>query len=558
MYVQTGDDEKAAVAFREAIKLRPDYADAHQNLGAVLTTSDPDEAVRELEKAVELQPALLKAQYNLAIAYGASGSHGSQKAIQQLEKLLAMDPEYPRAEFAIGRELLRSGKPQDAVTHLKIAVEREPNFGEAHYQLGLALSRAGRQADGTAEIQKSRQLIAANERDQAASLDLAEGKSALDRGEIDQAVAKFMQVLQVKPDASEPHYLLGLALAKKGDEQQATAQLRRAFELNPGNTAAKEALDRLVTARESRDDPRQIGMFEQYIADGKFAEVEPLLRAYLGGHPKSSWAWYALGYSLYAQRKIGESIRALSESLQLDINNPNAHKVMGRNLMIIGRFDAARLEFQQGAKLDPKSPEMPYNLGKLCSIEDNWAEAKEQFELAIRLDPSYMEAYDGLGFAMEALGDDAAAIANYKKAIELSEARRAKFSSPYVNMSALSNRTGNPEAALAYARKALEVNPKSDRALYQMAKAYEYQGNFPAGVDALNQAIAINSRSSSYFYVLGTLYRKLGKPDESRKAMESFSKLDRESKELDEKRRELQREENGPAPVSTPQRAAHD
>jgi Tfp pilus assembly protein PilF len=105
VYVQTGDDEKAAAAFREAIKLRPDYADAHQNLGAVLTTSDPDEAVRELEKAVELQPALLKAQYNLAIAYGASASHGPQKAIQQLEKLLAMDPEYPRAEFAMGREL---------------------------------------------------------------------------------------------------------------------------------------------------------------------------------------------------------------------------------------------------------------------------------------------------------------------------------------------------------------------------------------------------------------------------------------------------------------------
>jgi superkiller protein 3 len=469
-----------------------------------------------------------------------------------------MDPAYPRVEFALGRALLRTGKVQDAITHLQAAVEREPQHGEAHYQLGLALSRAGRQAEGTAEIQKSRQIISASERDQTASLDLAEGKSALDRGEADQAIDKFRHVLSSKPDAAEPHYLLGVAFEKKGNSEQAIAEFRRAFELNPGNSAAKESLDRLLAVREGPDDTRQIGMFEQYIADGKFEELEPLLRAYLAGHPKSSWGWYALGYSLYAQRKIGDSIRALAQALQLDIKNANAHKVLGRDLMIIGRFDAARLEFQQGAKLDPKSPEMPYNLGKLYSIEDNWADARKQFELALRLDSSYMEAYDGLGFAMEALGDDTAAVANYKKAIELGEARQAKFSSPYVNMSALSNRTGEHAAALEYARKGLENNPRSDRALYQMAKAYEYQGNLTAAVDALIRAIAINNRASSYFYVLGTLYRRLGKPEESRKAMESFSKLDRESNELDQKRRDLLREDKGTAQLSPHEGAARE
>src|SRR5207245_3387069 len=68
VFVQAGDDDKAAAAFREAIKLRTDYADAHQNLGAVLTASDPAEAVRELETALSIQQASLKAQYNLALA----------------------------------------------------------------------------------------------------------------------------------------------------------------------------------------------------------------------------------------------------------------------------------------------------------------------------------------------------------------------------------------------------------------------------------------------------------------------------------------------------------
>ena len=57
VFLQTGDDEKAIAAFREAIRLRPDFADAHQNLGAVLTASDPAEAVRELERAAVARTA---------------------------------------------------------------------------------------------------------------------------------------------------------------------------------------------------------------------------------------------------------------------------------------------------------------------------------------------------------------------------------------------------------------------------------------------------------------------------------------------------------------------
>jgi tetratricopeptide (TPR) repeat protein len=87
----------------------------------------------------------------------------------------------------------------------------------------------------------------------------------------------------------------------------------------------------------------------------------------------------------------------------------------------------------------------------------------------------------------------------------MNESRHAGFASPYVNMSALSNRTGDRAAALDYARRALQANPNSDRALFQMAKAHEYEGDLNAAAEELNRAIAINSHSSSYFYVLSTM-----------------------------------------------------
>lgn len=510
VYVQTGDDEKAAASFRQAIKLRPDFADAHQNLGAVLTTSDTTEAVRELETAVRLQPRFLKAQYNLALAYEASPRHGAVRAIETIRGVISAEPHYPRGEFILGRLLLRQGKVEEAVDHLRKAVEQEPQYGEARYQLGLALSRAGRGEEGGAEIRKSRELITANENRQAAALDLAEAKTALMKGESATAAAKARKVLEFDAASTEARLVLESAIPKP--------------------------------AASPRD------AVERHIREGKFEEAEALLRTYLASDPKSAWGWYALGYSLYGERKIGDSIAALAKSLELDRSNADAHKVLGRNLMVIGRFDAAKIEFEQGKRLNPKSAEMPYNLGKLYSIQDNWADARREFEAALRLDSEYMEAYDGLGLALESLGDDPGAVANYRKSAELCQARQAGFASPYVNLSALSNRAGDHGAALEYARQALQVNPNSDRALFQLAKAQEYRGDLNAAAEALDRAIAINGRASSYFYVLSAVNRKLGKMEESRKAMEMFVKLNRESNDLEQKRREFLKDErqNGP------------
>jgi tetratricopeptide (TPR) repeat protein len=155
-----------------------------------------------------------------------------------------------------------------------------------------------------------------------------------------------------------------------------------------------------------------------------------------------------------------------------------------------------------------------------------------------------MEAHDGLGFALEALHDDPGAIASNKKAIELNGASHGGFASLWVNLSALYNRTGDHQAAMTYARSALVVNDKSDRALFQLAKACEHEGDLDTAARSLLRAISINPRASSYFYVLASVYRKLGKAEESRQAMASFSKLERETNELDQRRRDWIREEN--------------
>jgi tetratricopeptide (TPR) repeat protein len=491
--IQSGKEEEGIAALREAVRLAPAYAEARTNLGAALTPTDVDAAIKELEEAVRLAPGSVKALFNLAVAYGASPAHGPSKEVEHLGKVIDMAPDFPRAHLALGKALLQDGKVTEAVTALQNAVRLEPEGGEANYQLGLALVRAGRKEEGAAQLKKGRELVAAGDRTQNAVLDVAEGRAALDRGDLEEAVVKFRRATELRPESPEPHRLLVAAL-------------------------------------------------ERYIKDARWAEVEPLLQQYVGERPQSSWGWYALGYCYFAQKKIGQSIKALARSLQLDLKNVEAHKILGRNLMIIGRFDAAQVEFEQAIRYKPDSAESYYNLGKLHSIQDNWEPARKALDAAIRLEPSYVEAIDALGFALEALGDDAGAVAMYRRAVALNEERKGTFASPHVNLSAYYNRAGNPEEALEHARKALALDPRSDRALFQKGRAAERLGKLDEAADALNEAITLNPRASSYYYVMAGICRRLGLKEDSRKALEIYRKLERESNELENKRRKAAEE----------------
>ena len=564
---QNGEDDNAIAEFREAVRIRPDFADAHANLGAVLTLTDVEEAISELEKAVSLDPGLIEAQFNLAEAYGNSPSHAAAKQIEQLRKIISVAPDFARAHLSLGKALLHDGKVDDAVVELREATRLEPTSGEAHYQLGLALMRIGKQEDAAAEVKKGREISSADERNQNAELDISEGREALQVGELQQAESKFRHATRLQPDSSTAQHLLGITLEKQERPADALLAYEKAVELNPGDLQARQSVNRLKPREEplaqpstskgleagtgraaSGDDPAKVSEFENYFRESRYHEVEPLLDSYVKEHPDSSWGWYALGYSQFAQRKIGNSIKSLAESLSLDGTNADAHKILGRDLMAIGRFDAAQKEFEQAIHYAPKSSESHYDLGKLFSLQDNWIAADKEFREAVRIDPGYLEAIDSLGFAQEALGNNDAAVQTYLKAITLNGERHGKFVAAHVNLSAYYNRTGDQAKALDYAQKALELDPKSDSAWFQKAKAEERSGRLEAAADSLNHAVTLNPRSSSYFYVLSGVYRRLGHLEESKQALESFTRLDQENGEIEKMRHNMSQSRNAPHP----------
>jgi tetratricopeptide (TPR) repeat protein len=273
------------------------------------------------------------------------------------------------------------------------------------------------------------------------------------------------------------------------------------------------------------DDPKQIRLFESYIRKERFGEVEPLLSRYVRERPDSWLGFYQLGYVLFRERRIGESVRALARSLQLNLENAEAHKILGLNLTILGKYDEAQVELEQAARLMPDSAEIHYYLGRIYYTKNVLPLAKREFEEALRLDPHFMKAYDNLGLTLEALGDDDGALLNFRRAAELNERHELKSPWPYINTCALYNRRRDPQTALPMCLKATGQDPRSDAAHFETARAYMALKKWDDAAQSLERAIEAEPRTARYYLVLSSVYRRLGRADDAQRALETFQKL---------------------------------
>ena len=274
------------------------------------------------------------------------------------------------------------------------------------------------------------------------------------------------------------------------------------------------------------DDPQRINLFFDYIRQNRFREVRPLIESYLKTHPNSWQAYYQLGYVYFRRPEAGRSIRALAKSLELNPLNADAHKILGLNHVMLGSLDDAEKHLQEAARLKPDSAEIRYLLGRVYYTRDSYPLARQEFEEAVRLDPTYVKAYDNLGLAWEALGNNAVAVENYHKAIELSRQQGLRYEWPYINLSTHYNRQNQPDQAVQFAEKAIEINPRAAHAHFEKGRALRTREEWEPAARALGRAIELDPRKAQYYYVLSYVYKRLGKEKASSEAMSMFRKLE--------------------------------
>ncbi len=191
---QENHPEEALREWEKAVALNPEDAKAHFNLALALERRGRlDEAAGHYERAGELDPENESAFTNLSSALARTGK--VDRAIALLGKYLAGRPDSAKAHGNLGALLLQRGRAKEAIEHCRKALAIDPGYSDAHNTLGIALS---------------------------------------DAGQVDEAISHLESAVAINPNVFEYQFNLGRFLAAKARYSDAIPHLEQAVKLSGG------------------------------------------------------------------------------------------------------------------------------------------------------------------------------------------------------------------------------------------------------------------------------------------------------------------------------------
>ena len=189
--------DQAILCFQEAIKVKPDMAEAHHNLGVYLKEKeDIDKAILSYKRAIKLKPDFAEAHNNLGICLHELGK--PDEALICHKRAISISPDMAEAHNNLANALKVLGQVEEAIVSLKRALEIKPNSRAALDNLNLTFIELGRSDEFKETYNKS---LGKNE-------DYEQGFLMLEERNFTEAIKFFekAQVLQWQEKVLECHY----------------------------------------------------------------------------------------------------------------------------------------------------------------------------------------------------------------------------------------------------------------------------------------------------------------------------------------------------------------
>jgi Flp pilus assembly protein TadD len=159
-YDKEGDEEQAIQEFQRAVDVAPNLPQLHFLLGYVYWRwKHYAEAIAPLEAEVHLEPSFAESYFYLGDI--ALRNNETERALSFFGKALSLDPSYSEAIFGLGKAYLQAHRTSDAISALRKAEAQMQDSTELHYRLGRALIQAGRPEEGNKELERVKEIDAA-------------------------------------------------------------------------------------------------------------------------------------------------------------------------------------------------------------------------------------------------------------------------------------------------------------------------------------------------------------------------------------------------------------
>jgi protein O-GlcNAc transferase len=127
------------VNYRRAVEIKPDFAEAHSNLGTALRELGRlDDAVANCRRALEIKADFAAAHNNLGNALNDLAK--ADDAVASYRPALEINPGLAEVHNNLGNALSHLGRLDEAAASCRRALEVNPNFANAHSNLLFCLS----------------------------------------------------------------------------------------------------------------------------------------------------------------------------------------------------------------------------------------------------------------------------------------------------------------------------------------------------------------------------------------------------------------------------------
>jgi TolB-like protein/Tfp pilus assembly protein PilF len=216
---------KAKESAIKALALDNTLAEAHTSLAHVLMNYDWNwsEAEKEFKRSIELKPDYATAHEWYAIHY-LTATGRLEEAVQEMKKALELDPASLVMNTFMGATLYYAGRYDEAIDQCRRTIQMDPNFAVAHWHLGLAYEQKQILDAATEEFKKA--------------ISLSEG-SPLMRAALGRAYAESQkkyeanEMLSELNDLAKRQYVSAYEVAKiyvaLGNSEQAFQLLAKAY-----------------------------------------------------------------------------------------------------------------------------------------------------------------------------------------------------------------------------------------------------------------------------------------------------------------------------------------
>jgi len=273
--------EEAAAHYREALAIEPENFTTYKALGFCLQKlGDLDGAIDLLFEAIQTgastDPARDRLEHSeiYRILGGLTALQGrAGKATELFQTSLELNPDRPDVLSKLANALSRQGRFEEALPHYNRALELIPDHTEFLVQRATALTNLRRSREALSDFRRAVELEPENalvrqqfaevleflgddgaaRREREAAIRLAkqgggqvdilfrEALALVRRGELEPAVGKFGEILEIEPGHTDARFQLASVLGHQGHLDQALAEFEQVISEAPLLRSARRA-----------------------------------------------------------------------------------------------------------------------------------------------------------------------------------------------------------------------------------------------------------------------------------------------------------------------------